>query len=148
MSFGLCSVLELCKNRQGVERHRRSNRGMRPVCGVMRGPSLILLWEGAVPPSLIQTCVRFLIVKRHIFVDCYALKYIFITKRCKNTHTHGMDCGWWWTCDNKKQPIHCQWYELGGLRRPPMGLKFTRARGRSNELRGFNPPLPPNVLGN
>jgi len=33
--------------------------------------------------------------------------------------------------------------ELGGCGDPPRGLKITRARGRSNELRGFNPRQPP-----
>jgi len=43
-------------------------------------------------------------------------------------------------CDNKKQTVHCQSARGVAVR----GLKFTtRARGRSNELRGFNPP-PPN----
>jgi len=45
------------------------------------------------------------------FVDCYVLKFIFTTKRCQNrpTRTYGMHGGWRWTCDNKKQPIHCQY---------------------------------------
>ena len=34
--------------------------------------------------------------------------------------------------------------EIGDCGDPPRGLKFTTARGRSNELKRFNaPPLPP-----
>jgi len=51
------------------------------------GPSSIPLWEGAVPSP-----PKFLILKRHIFVDCLALKFIFITKRYPNDRTHGMQC--------------------------------------------------------
>ena len=34
--------------------------------------------------------------------------------------------------------------ELGSCGDPPRGLKFTRPRGRSNELRGFKPTCPGN----
>jgi len=42
------------------------------VCGIGRGPSLIALWEGAVPCPLLQN-FRFLNLIRRIFVDCLAL---------------------------------------------------------------------------
>jgi len=44
-----------------------------------------------------------------------------------------MHGGWQWTCDNKMQTNHCHWAS---------GLKFTRARGHSNELGGTTSPTP------
>ena len=47
--------------------------------------------------------------------------------------------GWRWTCDNKKQTIHCQWAR-GVAATPRGGWNLPELGGRSSELRGFNPP--------
>jgi len=56
-------------------------------------------WEGTLlDPSveggsaLSSKILDLLILKTRIFVDGLALKCIFITKRCPNDRTHGMQC--------------------------------------------------------
>jgi len=93
---------------------------------------------------------RFLILKIRIFVDCLALKFIFLytsnQKMPKWPYTwDAMRGSWRWTCGNKKQTIHCQWMIWSRvLQRPPRGLKFTRARGGSSNQLGGSTPLPDN----
>ena len=97
----------------------------RCVCMRLGGdPSLSLFGSGQCP--FVQI-FRFLILKRHIFVDCLALKFIFITKRCPDDRTHGMQC---MVVDGgrviirSKPFIDSEWYEPWGCSDPPRGLKF------------------------
>ena len=108
--------------------------------GLGGDPPRSLYGRGHCP--LIQN-FRFLILKRHIFVDCLALKFIFITKRCPNDRTHGMQC---MVVDGGRVIIRSKPFIDNeviwamGFLLPPRGLKFTRARGSFKWVRGFNPP--------
>jgi len=94
---------------------------------------------------------RFLISKRHTFVNCYALKVVFITISCQNPYTIHMGCivyGWRWTCD-KKETIHRQW-AMGGCGEAPSlpqgGWNLLELGGLFQWARGFIPP--PNLPSN
>ena len=50
------------------------------------------LWEGALGQCPLLQNLRLLTWKRLIFVDCLAIKFIFIIKRCPNDRRNGMQC--------------------------------------------------------
>jgi len=77
---------------------------------------------------------RFLILKIRIFVDCLALKFIFIlvTKRCPNDRTHGMQCV---VVDGGRVVIRSrpfivsEWYDLGCCSDPRGGWNLPELGG-------------------
>ena len=84
-AHGQCS--NCSKTASGVERRKRSNGGTRAMWhreGTLLDPTVV---GGGAP--LLQ---RFLISKRHTFVNCYALKVVFITISCQNPYTIHMGC--------------------------------------------------------